>query len=637
MNDGNTNKKHRVGFWMNYSAITNQQIDLMQQMSIYAGIETVALIPDAEFIVHKDWFVEQLHGLNRKTYKPDDQALLSGFDIVIFPESNHDVYGEFPDSIIKIGCPHGVDIPLDKTVNTYGGGFIFDYVLSSKQQTDYPLNYFVDKFPTPLRNHSRPYLCEIPFGMPKLDRFLHSVDQHHRRSSRRAIIYHISYLDIESDWVPSLLLPTLSSLLQRFSDYDVVFRPYHLDRQHPQIIECIEYGQNFSNFIYSDADSYVEDYARGDVMVCHRAYQQHLFSLATGAYTVLCSPHGVAINFEHVEISAFIRCTPDSLYESVLMALRSKHSASSERRMMLCREAGIYHPGTSVAYLMQQLPYLIENRRHPEWKYYPLDSDSPLTLRTTLSLNLISMRPANMFYVAMASRMPSYLPALLFAADSYSRVNGLNFYYYRHSLRFFYELLQSVKIDIGLMDIIHRWWVWKGYSCLDFMLAKASILNFPIDEEILRLQDDCKQFTEIDKPEQVEILFNVSTLKPVSSAKRLVLYGAGKIADDFISTCSSSNFELLDIIDSDVNKHGLLFHGYEIKSVDMLNELQDEVNVLICSREFLLDIYMSLRKKFPAIKNIYAIMPDAITLMMLCCVNEGLSSDLELLCEQVGK
>ena len=605
-------EKYIIGCNLYYNAIANQLIQLLLDINSYDSFDCVAIVHENEFRNNYDWYMKECSGITLITYNDVDYEKLSLLDIMFFGESNYDVFANFPKSIVKIGCQHGVDIDISKSINNYGGGFCFDYILGIKQHEELACSSFVNKFPECLRFHSSSYVCEIPFGLPKFDSFFNKVTNCIKQD---AIIYHLSYLEIEQSWVVESILPTLKSLLTNFPDYQIIFRPYHLDRGHEIILKCTEYGHKFGNFIYSDADNYTDDYCRGAVMLMHREYAAHLFDLATGRPSVILLSN--LDDCQYNEKDRHYICQDNNVVSVIRDLIGVQEKPSVEQRNRIYLESGIYNPGKSVEYFVDNIDYIISGRKHPGWKYYDLKFSDRIDFHVFIGLHLLSCKPANMFFVALSCYRFDYPQALLFAADSYSRINNLKFYYYRHALVFFYRLVSIQGLNGKLSDKAMNWWRSKGCHLLEFIQLELTKNHDLLNEEEMWLKNvyDLDVCDEKHKPKKMQVL-NVDTFNPINKKHEVILYGAGEFAINFLEWNAKEDcLTVVGLVDSDTQKHGSILSGMSVLSPAFLNNTS--ASVLICSKAFLPEIYIDLVDKYYFKNDILIVSNDPISLELI--------------------
>ncbi|MFQ2147159.1 hypothetical protein ACK33U_00855 [Aeromonas jandaei] len=608
--------KYIVGCNLFFNAIANQLIQFLRELNTYKTIDCVAIVHELDFKENYDWYMKECCDITLVIYKDTECERLSLLDIIILGESNYDLFAQFPSSVVKVGCQHGIDVDIKKTIDVYGGGFCFDYILGMRCHIGAPNHSYINKFPECMRFHMHPFVCEIPFGLPKLDAFFNSVTNCKKQD---AIIYHLSYLAIEKSGVVDSVFPTLKKLLNNFPDYTIVFRPYHLDRGHEVILKCIEFGSEFDNFLYSDSDNYISDYSRGALMLTHREYSIHLFELATGRPTVLHLPESECSDINDKE--RHYTCHDNNLIPIINELLLNKKLQSVEKRKEICQSAGVYNAGNSVEYFVENIEYIVTGKPHPSWKYYDITFSDKIDLRVFIGLHVLSCRSANIFFIALLSCDMSYKQALLFAADSYSRVTQLKFYYYRHALKFFYQFVINECLSLELSDKAIDWWLSKGRGVLEFIENEmidnhASLNNSELWLKNIYDKNVTIHNSNIKNNLKTLKVVNVTTLNPICSSRNVILFGAGQFAVDFIEwNLKEKQVVITGIVDSDLNKQGSLFLGWKVGAPHVLNNVL--ADVLICSQAYLPEIYCDLVDKYNFKNEIFTFSGDMFALSFI--------------------
>lgn len=596
-----------IGIYIPEKSIKNQLIDLYERLLSINEADT--------FIVTTQHIQEKLNIdfiSKHKVKHLDDSNLF--FDILIAPESNDQSVDKNLRSSLRIGLPHGLDIPLEKTIKTYGGGFEFDYILSAIEQIKKPKNAYYNDFPLQLRSHQHNSIVEIPFGQPKLDAFIDAVEAN--QGNKRAIIYHLSYLEIEHDWVASLIKPTLFSLLKSFPDHDIIFRPHHLDRKSTLLNDIVTEAREYVNFIYSIADSYIEDYSRGEVMVCHRAYSQHLFGYATGNMSIICKPDDLTETLS-INPVQFLDSSLKHLTSVIKKVIEKNQPFSRQKIIENCRSEGIHNPGESINYLVNHLENITQNRPPLEWTSYSLNTEKE-PLIPFLCLNILSARTANMAFQALCAKFPNWPLGYLLAADSYSRAVSLHDYYYKICLNIFYKLITSdYNLDYDIQAAIDIWWQDKGESVLAYVLKESAKTTTELPESIRWLSSS---FTpppknSTNQPTK-EKLFNIKKLTFSKPENPIIMYGSGVTCKQYLADAPEViKSSILGISDSNPSKFNQDIEGIKISSFESLRKKGLTQDVIITSHAYVDEIYHQL-KEAPEL-NIYAIAPDDISFTLV--------------------
>ncbi|WP_429235521.1 hypothetical protein [Aeromonas salmonicida] len=582
----------RIGFRIGFSAAANQALEFLSQLQTFSGIQACALVTDNEYRQASYWYEAYFLSVPLVVFAEGDSAL-SAFDCFICPESNYGLYSDLPRDIVRIGLPHGTDIPLEKTVEIYGGGYCFDYVLAPVKRPPLEELRFVNRFHSSLRNHCSEFICEIPFGVPKLDAMLRAIEAH--RNEPRCIIYHLSLLSLEPEWVSQLLLPTLQKLLELFPSTRVVFRPHHLDRQHPLILEAKAFGDSFEHFYFSDSDSYISDYACGAVMICHREYQNHLFPMSTGKPMLRVSPDGMSAT----EYGHGLEVSWRDLASKVAGALNNRLHSS-------CNIAQVYNAGNAVSSFVARLPAILAHQPMADCRYYPLeaplgDACIPLTV-LDIVLALIKGQIANLFFVALAERFPNWQLAQLMEVESFCRPTTLASYY----LPIVEQRLQEKVLSVsGDKSVFNAWW-----------RHRHELFSVPLPDVVAAVPTDVLTF------------FSLSQLKFVEPENGLVLYGSGLVAQRVIDTLGAQVGMINAIVDSHPSRWGETLAGHRIVAPE--HALADAYQIVICSNSSVKEIMSQLLHSSytSGTVDILAVCPDAPTAILLAGVIDEAESEL---------
>ncbi|CAM5202719.1 putative protein OS=Castellaniella defragrans (strain DSM / CCUG 39792 / 65Phen) OX=1437824 GN=BN940_10756 PE=4 SV=1 [Castellaniella denitrificans] len=605
----------KIGIRVKRNAISNQLITILEELKKHERIDAKALVKTEELERDEHWYENELRNQPIITYSEREFEELHVFDAVILLESDFDLYQEFPPTVIKIGLPHGVDVPLEQTIITYGGGYYSDYILGMTNKFKPDPSRFRHLFPPRLRSHALDCFYEIPVGIPKLDRFIDAVTE--QASGRPpAIVHHLSNLGIEPPESLRLIVPTLRNLLDHFPNHQIVFRPTMSDRHHPIIQACKELGSDYKNFYFSDSESYITDYAAALAMVCHRPYKLHLFGLATGRPTFLCHPEHSPIVSDD---TTFISC-PESQMVNQLKAYlgNTKSTIPLPERLERCRNAGLYNPGSSVQNLVESIDRILRDQTHPSWTRYSLTSDySGLDLKAYIALQVISAKPGNISFLAYFQKYPENPEALLFAADSYARKDFiLKKYFYKLSLLQFHKLVQHEGMTPALEASITRWWTSRGQGMLDHILEEAKSDSMLLTNEIIDLRNRFSTHQEVDaRPAdngagfmEFQTLIDLKTFTTVNYTGPLVVYGSKILAQDFLSHGNTHAINVESVVDPLPEQQGRTLAGHIVQAPETL--LDDDVPILICSYNYLLEGFIDLRKRLGEKRRLYAICKD---------------------------
>lgn len=474
-----------------------------------------------------------------------------------------------PAELIRIGLPHGTDIPLKKTLTTYGGLLEFDYVLAVKPFSPMATTAFVHTYPAMLRQHRRPYCAVIPFGMPKFDRFVRKCQQVCEPDS---IILHLSNLQLEKADVLMLARQWLRLLLSRFPQYNVIFRPFPSDCDTPQIIELVRYGQQFGNFVFSDSPSYIDDYARGAVMLCFRDYSDHLFAQASSRPVIRLD--------ENFELKL----------QQIAGALIAENAHNSA--------ATVFNPGSSAVYLLSQFDYILDDEVHPDWCYFSLDiSDSAAAVPAVIQRHLDGTAPFHKLALAAQRHFPREFNYVLACVVSLSRTavqqnQQLAEVFWQKAVSLLACWLEQQPLTQYQLDQLARHLLLAPAPCRAYMLDSV-VDSHGYREFVLRLK---AAMSEVLPFSPVQLRFRHAEKDAWLSEGAVQLYGAGELALKLLDNSAfRQHFNVVNWVDQNVALHGRQLHNIRINAVATLKH--NPAPILICSVAFAEEIVWQLKQQ----------------------------------------
>lgn len=570
------------GFVLRQSAVLSQMLDFMTQMIDSKQVNVVAIIDKSEAHTALMDMLPQSDNYASLLTDTDDLTSVDWLKLVFVQESNFDELFRFNVGVIKVGLPHGTDIALKTTLVKYGGCLEFDYVLC---HSGYPPMFdhaFAGRFPHELRSHSRNYCCAIPFGMPKFDKFLQACL---KQPDAADIIYHLSYLKIESTDVIKKIPIVLEKLLAEFPDRQIVFRPYPEDLQHPLIQRVIKRFKNKANFKLSASASYIDDYAKGALMVCHRDYTRHLFVQASGRPVLLIKDNITELIGQiHHELTTVQLGALDTL---------------------------VHNPGGSVAYLLKNLSYITEDRIHPDWQYFSLNGyDGISAVNSVLSGHLDPDLPFHKVALA-AHRREGTVNTLIACIISLSRSPLLN---NSDLAKQSWDYAITLCVDwVRRHDVSTEQWQlmqsalaavngqFREYFVTQLLHSTDIEIPLVVKEKIRTLLF-CRQ-PLVDDVEREYKIVSVDQQHYLESGP-VQLYGAGQLAQKvLLSETFCKRFTVVNVVDQSKALHGKSFFKQEIAAPDSLNHFNEPV--IICSQAFFEEIHWSLINVYGVKNKIY--------------------------------
>jgi hypothetical protein len=613
---------HRIGVIVGYSAIANQLVQYIEDLNAYSSVDCFGIIIDDEMNNHKEWLEKHYPDVPFLCFLTDECEKIALFDAVIIPESNQQIYQNIPSTTIKIGLPHGTDVSIESTLCGYGGGFAFDYILGAKKQPKLAVHKYINSFPALMRLHKHSFVSEIPFGFPKLDKFFNVVSK--QTQPKKSIIYHISLLSVEEPWVVDNLFDTLKTLLDEFPKYKIVFRVHDFNREHPNVIKCINLGQKYQNFHYSDADSYIDDYAIGALMITHREYYNHLFDLATGCPTVVykLDPE-YALRYEHDE--RYFKTDKEHFIAVLNHALNNQFDISIEIRRQRCLSAGIFNPGSSVDYLVDNLANIIRGHVLPEWTTYYLNEGTSKGIDFKLRQLIASNRQFGTFAMFYAAMTKYSALSLLLLAESFIRNTTIKEYYYPLAFAAFYQLVQHEDFR-GISAHSRYWWDVRGKFAFEFCfdaIQKGEINLTPqlkwLSEHYQVSAETADDLTDVVCGEvKIFSFYDGSDVK----CEDVIFYGAGAFTGlMLLSNEDKSKFNPVAIFDNDEVKQNTLFMGIPVLSPAELKNYPQ--NIILGSQGSVIEIVNSLIVNIGVKNQLYGFVSDPINHLLLKLLNKN--------------
>ncbi len=466
---------------------------------------------------------------------PEDVNLaLCGFlDAVFFGESfHHQTY--LPRDVIRIGQPHGLDIPLDHALVKYGGGWIFDYILCSMKEEKKPKNYYYNIFPRPLIEHSSTHVCAIPAGYSKLDHFFQVSKT---KPIQKKIIYHISLWEVETEVVRKNIGTIISTLIEKFEDRIVLFRPDPVDIDNPELIQRIIPWLEHPRFKFSNASSYIDDYADAEVLVTHRTSTAHTFSYATGRPIIVLQGD----IFDHSQKrlqkteTGYLVFNEDQLIKKVQQVLDNTDIESERIRKSMNKT--IHHPGHAVDYIIDNLDTILRRESLDEWESFrlfdpkdqmQLDKQVLQCLENSTRWGTLGTNIAE----ATIEHFPENARYRLIAAEFYCRVSNpfQHTFYFRGWYQAVSHIAKASDIcseqEVELRTELYTWVIQKGMHmahCVKWYVCQQDSPEFgdDIDSIITKfcIEDaDGESFKKY--PHYMELIWRLR--KPIGLIKKVM-------------------------------------------------------------------------------------------------------------------
>ncbi|MBU1312328.1 MAG: hypothetical protein KKE30_22605 [Gammaproteobacteria bacterium] len=586
-------KNNILGFRLVPSVVLSQIGEFLQQMSVFSEVGCIGLIDiDDVFTPKQLCYLNEL-GVTLYRSKLRQSEYLSRLQIVFLQESNFYVEDSYPEHTIRIGLSHGIDIPLKKTLLQYGGLLEFDYILCAKPYESLADNAFLNLTVPELRSHQKPFCCALPFGVPKFDRFLRSCQP---ATQPTALVYHLSNLKIEHPTVKLYIEDTLRFLLESYSERVIYFRPFPDDLLDNQIQLIHENLKAYPNYRLSSNACYIEDYSKAKVMICHREYSEHLFNQASGRPIVVFHP-------SRYKTTGLI----DSIDFSDFKAELDHYINLSDD---LTCNSSVFNQGRSVNYLIDNLDYILDDRKHPDWQYFQL-SDLHSVNRTQLIeyylAGALPFHKVSLRNLELAPQEPTaWLAALtsLGRAPIYMNVQLSQMYWLE--IVVILRRIAHTNIPAELNNRLKHWFQLLPQICRAFICEQVDM-----SEAVSPERDLIAKFMTLDiqtaeiKPVLPLFIKNRDLNEQLSHGK-IQLYGAGQLTRQLLTDPRfTARFDTVRLVDSDPRVQGSTVAGYVVESPDLLQK--SLAPVVICSRAFSEEIEYLLRYQMALDREFYVL------------------------------
>ena len=614
LNSRNENKSC-LGCYFCFSATCNQLTHIGEGFSEVSEYSFIALV-DLEHLTEKK--IKRYKDFSQFNYLALPSVLfhrhLSCLNAVFLPESNTQCQWHFPRHVIRIGCPHGLDIPLIDTIERYGGNLLYDYILSStpkghRYSTPASLN-----IPDVLRDNSNDKLCAIPLGFPKLDTFVKRVEEVHATK----LVYHLSNWQLESKEVRDNVGKMLEALLRRFPNVKLVLRPFPEDLEQKSLKEQIHSLTASDRFSISQTSSYIDDYVGASLLITHRQQTGQMYTYATGR-PIFCLDYAADDEVSETPFGILIS-NIDSLCEQIEHYLSAPNLM--RKRLEQLHANVTFNTGSSMQYLIKSMPTILKNEKHPDWLYldlyHPDKSKENQYQQTLTCLTYLYRQPKafNQVSEAAISAFPIDPSVLFFAAESQSRTPDPlqhTYYFFCHykALEYMNQAQKNLTSGNDKLNVaIINWMSHKGQYLAQNLLwqYQNDTLDFHhnIDSLFSEISQNnsqlppfsARKISPIEKQLAFQSTFNfdmLATDRKLKSVKEVALYCAGQVAACFIHLNQKYNrFNIVAIYDSDPNKHNEVLLGHKIQDKSNLKKI--DCPIVICSFAFEKEISLMLHK-----------------------------------------
>lgn len=264
-------------------------------------------------------------------------------------------------------------LPAEKYINIYMHGALhYDYVLTPHTHLSELKNTDIKYFPAPLPKSAlkslMPFFCFVPGGYPKLDHLMRYLDDNivPVDSIVYAPVWHTGSFNDMGLFGEAII----GAALDAAPSLRVVFRPHSYDQSNPVVIKLVEKFSSNPRFFYDTTPSYFQLYARTALLISDYSSTAATFSLATKRPVIYFQPDGRALKGDEgvvdAGIGAYIK-TIDQLRRHIHDYLN--RAAEFSAKIEAIRSERINNVGHSEEYVVDNIDYILNDSRHPDWIY----------------------------------------------------------------------------------------------------------------------------------------------------------------------------------------------------------------------------------------------------------------------------
>jgi len=220
--------------------------------------------------------------------------------------------------------------------------------------------------------------CIIGGGYPRLDRNIEYFETH-REDSKTLVFATTGIKGEQFEGIipfPYYAERVIGTLLDAFPDYELVFRPHPLTLFEPEIKAVIAKFAGVPRFkLDNDGSSYMPIYAKAALMITDFSGTAYTYSFTTLRPVVFFSHNDTEVLrrfgtyqyfIDREKIGLVARNVDDLVVKVKTLLIQQEQYAASIRA---CRDASIFNLGKSEDYFVDNIEYILEDKRNPEWIY----------------------------------------------------------------------------------------------------------------------------------------------------------------------------------------------------------------------------------------------------------------------------
>lgn len=589
-----------VGFRLYPASYSHKLIEIVRELKEYSltnGIIAFLIIAQEEFLSNPTWYIDNLYDCNVFLCNGNNFYKLDFLSSVVIQE-HYMCYSFFlPKMIRKIGIAHGIDVDINVSLYEFGGAYEFDTLLvGSQRQSKFEKNKYLNVFTKEVMKHTSNSIKLIPFGVPKLDRFINKAS-----NNPKDIIYHISHLSVEEEWVLSSIESTITYILDTFPNHRLIFRPYPDDICHPVLQKISKSYSGNKNFIYSVAPDYVDDYINAAVMITHYEYREHIFT-ASGGVSIIYSPFNRKKNSQidaRDKTRTIFASTTCELKSGIESALANAINLTKKERISFSESHGYYNVGNSISTLAD----FLSGKSVSVIDDFPLENSdliSPQVLLRYLSLN--NDIPFHKLMLLLISQNYNDHRYFIFLAEACRRAPEFAEEYWQLGLSAIYDFLCKITDSIDCEKftyMLDMWWKNAGEEffsrSITNFVSKGGEISGQVEMVLSLMMNRMKVFNPLPFNHFIENVDNGNNLQ----RGNICLFGSGEISERFIkwNRKQKNNYLIEYVFDSSPERIGKHIGNHLIMPANHIILNSSLENIIICSYYYLLDIYIYLRKE----------------------------------------
>lgn len=321
--------------------------------------------------------------------------MLENIDLIFLTEG-----ATIPSGSKSIFFPHALDyssglcLNMDKTVamdvfyqNNY---MLSDYFFASCKS-----NF---ELVASLYKHVKDYFkdndekCVIPGGYPSFDQNYKKYNDYLNKPVEKDTILYAptpDYIDFENTMkfsslnktFPHLSKAIIETLVNNFPEYRIVFRIHPLHRESGAIESILEAFKYVPNFEYDDGTkSYIESFRQSVFMISDVSSVAYNFPLSTLHPVIFFNPEDfpdevkagagtvkIGYIYYRKHVGEVVKNT-DELLVAAKIIISGRHRITKDE-LSSFRDKFMYNIGESEKYIVDNIEYILNGKKHPDWCY----------------------------------------------------------------------------------------------------------------------------------------------------------------------------------------------------------------------------------------------------------------------------